>query len=392
MRFVPDRRLTIGMTLAAFFVAGALSCLADDAATMARVVNDWKRRSAAVRTARYVVSGTTTVTKGAYNDFLGVPAASDHPPADTTIEIKRSYIFDLEHNRVRKEITERIWSADLREFLPHHEVFVFDGDHIVSWRPRDDNKVRGAPPDEFFPEYGVFEPGAKMYFLREPSDMPLWFVHGAVDHAPPSASDLRHMIDPSSLAVDQTAPSDVGYAMLFARSGPESIYHYRVALAMDSAVVQWTSHDKGILSVELLVNYRDQAGARVPDTWSLTDYRQGGRVGTSYRLKLHDCVLNGPIDAGAFVLKPRAGAVVHKGRGIHRVGADGETLTPIRVPHPREAGDEDDPAAPMWSVRTLLMILGPASGIVLVVVALLRKRKRQGVDLGGRQRHGSGSI
>ncbi|AWM40565.1 hypothetical protein GobsT_09170 [Gemmata obscuriglobus] len=154
-------------------VWGGLPCAAGaqpakDRAPITAAFADWQARQKAVKTARYVLSGTTEFLKPLSPDSSPVPANDRTKPYQAVV------LFDIEGGRFRFESTEYVPAEN--GYQKRSGTVTFDGAEMRQGHPRDVAEAIGGFDLLIGKKPRKDEPGAPISDLL----LPLLFAHGVV--------------------------------------------------------------------------------------------------------------------------------------------------------------------------------------------------------------------
>ena len=184
---------------------------ANDRAPIAAAFKGWQARQKAVKTARYVMSGTTEFVKPFTADSPAAPANDRVRPYQATV------LIDLERGRFRFESTEYIL-AEGGVYEKRSSAFTFDGAEIRQGQSRDVAEANGGFDLLIAKQARQDEPGSVISALL----WPVLFAHGVVPtvHQLPYVERLpltlpaddflahgRHMLRGATCQVLRTEPN-----------------------------------------------------------------------------------------------------------------------------------------------------------------------------------------
>jgi hypothetical protein len=176
-----SRFCAIAIALTSVLAQGLCAQAPDRDTRISNILGDWKERQGLVKTARYVVSGTTE-----FKD-------RNCPPGNPVRPLRYELLLDFEHNRHRLEWSQDVISGDEgnTKFITRNQSFAFDGKTFQALYHR----VANGLPEEA-PDLGIHK-GDMGKAQFDSGLYPVFFAHGVV---PTGYGDLR--VDKLSIAYE----------------------------------------------------------------------------------------------------------------------------------------------------------------------------------------------
>lgn len=339
--------MRIASRLIAILVTGTLVCShavgqpsqpATDRGPITAAFAGWQARQKAVRTARYVVSGTVEFLRPDVHDDPPIPAGEQTKPFTATV------LLDLHDNRCRIEFSHD-WPARDGKVRKRSGIVTFNGVEARQGRPREiveaqggfdiliskkapDGVTGGAPPSELWP---------------------MLFAHGVIPtiHQP---IDLHRLTRPLSSDdfVSHGRHALRGIPCQLLRTEPlmgskANIDEYWVQPERRSAVVRYVSLTDDKPWLRLDIDWGESEAGWMPRKWTHAYYTPDGKNLTRlHTLKVDRFEVNPTVSDADFTIPavpgmkevivaeyPPEGVRVqpgHVGRRTYRIADDGEWI------------------------------------------------------------------
>ncbi len=162
------RYYAIATVLASMLAQGAVAQAPEKDASLSQILRDWQDRQGLVKSARYVIVGTT--------EFKDAPL----PPGNPVRPLRYVLLLDFEHNRYRQESSEEvIYGADdsKLKYVSRIHTSAFDGKTAQALYHRAAN---GLLEEESVPDLAIAKGEQGRMFQFDPNLWPVFFAHGLV--------------------------------------------------------------------------------------------------------------------------------------------------------------------------------------------------------------------
>jgi len=300
----------------------------DDAATINRILVDWKTRWERVDTVAYRLEGTREYKAGA---MTGAPGAPRGPVPEKNIRsrVERRIEIDFRNGRARHE-------SDLDLFGPNghpmrsYSINLFDGEHRVRYAPRD----RQPPiPRSHIGTETHYDYSEVVEFFT--SVEPLLFAHGIVRFSPAVKDFSKPRDDADSFRIlRRETLKDRPCVILSDSTAPERFpAELWVDLERASAIVQVKRPLDGRLRRTHQIDYGETEQGWMPQSWTCMEWTltEPLRPFQIEKLWVEGVTENPELPLQRFRVKPEVGMVyrrtghddgwVYQGEGVPAIEA-----------------------------------------------------------------------
>jgi hypothetical protein len=338
------------------------------------VTEEWAKKRAFVKNARYEITGEIVVPKGRFNVELSGAEKKDYPDADFRFTRTVSLMLDFENNRFKRSIREQVFHADELAFAPSYRVNSFDGRTFKAFVPREKNRNPESKPSVSADVILGSEDLAKYrapFFAYD--EYPIFFSCG-IFTTNPRPGQLRESMGEKDFRVKGHAVKG-GQDCLVLASHTNKFGEWEeiwVDLGKTGAISRWISHQPDYVATYMNIEYVQGKEGWVLSEWSLTQYWQKFKVDRFCHYRVDKSEINGSIDTREYELEneKKPGMIVKDQTHdqFFQVEADGG-LSPISF----GANGEIMKKSP-W--RKFIAWGGGGLGLVLVILLLYRFRSR----------------
>jgi hypothetical protein len=361
-----------------------------DRTPVAAALADWQTRQKAMKTARYVLSGT--------GEFLK-PLSPDSPPApdgDSARPYRAAVLLDLEGKRFRSESSE-VFPAAGGKYEERTGTIAYNGAELRQGQPRELAEANGGF-DVLITK--VTRDGASGSHVRD-LFWPLLFAHGIVPtaHQPAYVERLPFSLDPEQFFARGRHTLRGGSCRVF-RTQPELGIkgisdEYWVRPDRVSAIARYVYLTDGQPWARLDIEWADSSSGWMPRSWTHALTTDGKNVNRLYTLRVDRFEANPNVSDADFTIpvapgmkrvvvaeEPPAGVRTQPGfpgRRTYRIDDDGEWVE-LSSEGWKDLDGSTIPLPSQWSWR----FWTAASAIVVLVggcAVFRRRRRRAALDL-----------
>lgn len=357
------------------------SCYAQTAEL--RTISDfreaWDERFAAHASEIYEISGEAFSEKGRiYPPGRTLPGMAELPPGgfpeeDVRIPIRLKWIIDTTNNRFYKKIdTQNVLISELR-FVPFVDIGCFDGETLLGWRPKDENRSADFELGETAPDLTYWRNTDIQHFVTNNHDLPIFFANG-IAYLRTDELDKLKLSSWRELKVRGDA-SITGRkcAVLEANMKIAGGKSQKVSLFVDSdpsysgAIRRYESRREDTLRTSLDVDWSSPAeGIPHPIKWVLSETLPDGLPLRVTTLVVDHYEVQDDIPVAVFQVAITPGMIVNKraeGKS-YRVQDDGKSLHEIDYESEKIA--EYKPFSPYWVALGFFALLSILIGYKIV--------------------------
>ncbi len=344
-----------------------------------RIIEQWDRRAAQFRSARYQLRGETWHAAGSSippdnPDFApGEIPASGYPVEETTTPLVLDWLIDFERGMFRRQSEEVSFHVRQRAFRPLVRNEVFDGERLVGHWPREANTSPHFTPGPSYADVTFWGRGETPVAWM---DLPVFWAHGLWRVNPPdwrsgglAAAGVQRSADERMIDGDACRELRV--------EQNRAVLRVSVAERLDW-LPRRVEHEnlRGGLSTRIDIDYEQTPEGWFPRSWRVIDFlgdpeAEQNRMLKEHRLTVVQRELNPATRPEEFQMALQPGMVVNR-RDLpefakQQVGDDG-TLVPFSAMK-RSAGARADVPWRRWFVVGNVMV-----GVVLLVWLWRRRR------------------
>jgi hypothetical protein len=308
--------LRFGLVLAVAFVAAVPSHGQTPDPRLAQVLSDWKQRHAALKTARYSITGTV--------EFKDKVSSDDPPlPPGNPVHSRRVVLLlDLERRRLRLETSEPYidYTGAVGRYSRRISTSAFDGKIQQGYSHKSKNGIAEGH------DLGIAR-GDLFSLPYDPSLLPVFYAHGIVPSPHHPLGPKTYLLSPEPEGLEIRGQQTLnGQSCLVARTEPlggagTSVGEYWIIPDRKAAIsryVSFTDNDPWI-RIDVEWNKKDIGW---PDRWTMI-WSSGGKVVRRYKLQVDQFEANPAVTDADFTLQATPGMKIlvqdfpERGKGLH---------------------------------------------------------------------------
>ncbi len=163
------------------------SCLAQEEinSKVKAVFDQWDKRTHAAESVYYKLSGNrihfagTRFGPGGGGLPPGVKIGpAGFPEEDTEVPLEVEWLIDFRTGRFSRRESTKVLAVPLMKYVPYVNVTTYDGESVVSWRPRDENNSAVHQRGKFSPDIHLWKSKDVGTFVTNDYDLPILYAHG----------------------------------------------------------------------------------------------------------------------------------------------------------------------------------------------------------------------